>query len=167
MRYKIQDTRYKIFQIGNCPKSWNLFGDETAINHIRCTGFSVAVYPANQFQFIGHSQLINSPVGFLWNGHQPGISCILYLVSCILYLVSCIFYLVSCVRNAPCFYSLASFKRSDRVMPSKKSSIILSSRSHMGRVWQQVDREQAEGPWVVQETVARLPSVSFKIPPTV
>ena len=151
MRYKIQDTRYKIFQIGNCPKSWGLFGDETAINHIRCTGFSVPEYPAGQFQFIGHSQLKKLPGWFPLEWSPTGdilylVSCILYLVSCILYLVSCIFYLVSCVRNAPCFYSLASFKRSDRVMPSKKSSIILSSRSHMGRVWQQVDREQAEGP---------------------
>ena len=62
---------------------------------------------------------------------------------------------------------LCSSKMSCRVMDSKKSSTILSSLSHMGRVLQQALREQAEGPWVVQETVARPPSVSFKILPMV
>ena len=37
----------------------------------------------------------------------------------------------------------------------------------MGRVWQQVERLQAAAPWVVQDTGARLPSVSFKMAPTV
>ena len=42
-----------------------------------------------------------------------------------------------------------------------------SSFSHMGLVWQQVLRLQAEGPWVVQLTAARLPSVSYRMLPTV
>ena len=62
---------------------------------------------------------------------------------------------------------LLSSRRSSSVIPSKNSSIILSSRSYIGKVWQQVDREQAAGPWVVQDTVARLPSVSFRMLPTV
>ena len=37
----------------------------------------------------------------------------------------------------------------------------------MGSVWQQVDRLQAAAPWVVQDTVAREPSVSFRMEPTV
>ena len=41
-------------------------------------------------------------------------------------------------------------------MPSKNASIIWSSLTHMGLVWQQVEREQADGPCAVQETAAKL-----------
>lgn len=61
----------------------------------------------------------------------------------------------------------ASFNRSAMVIPSKKSSIILSKRSHMGFAWQHSVREQAAAPWLVQETALKLPSDSFKMLPTV
>ena len=53
------------------------------------------------------------------------------------------------------------------VMDSKKPSIMASNLSHIGLVWQQVVRLQAAGPWLVQETAERLPSVSFRMLPTV
>ena len=59
------------------------------------------------------------------------------------------------------------FSKSARVMDSKKESIMASSLSHMGLVWQQVARLQAAGPWEVQDTAARLPSVSLRMLPTV
>ena len=64
-------------------------------------------------------------------------------------------------------YPFASFSRSPMVMPSKKSSIILSSLSHMGFAWQHSVREQAAAPWLVQETALKPPSVSFRMLPTV
>ena len=47
------------------------------------------------------------------------------------------------------------------------STIIASSFSHIGFVWQQVERAHADGPWLVQETAFSEPSVSFRILPTV
>ena len=38
------------------------------------------------------------------------------------------------------YFSSVSVSRSATVMPSKKASIMASSLSHMGLVWQQVDR---------------------------
>ena len=67
-------------------------------------------------------------------------------------------------RRSPFSYF---FRRSAMVMPSKNSSIIRSSFSHMGRVSQQVSRPQALGPWQVQPVDAREPSVSLRMLPTV
>jgi hypothetical protein len=59
------------------------------------------------------------------------------------------------------------FSRSATVIPSKNSSIIRSSFSHMGSASQQVARPQALGPWVVQPVDARGPSVSLRMLPMV
>ena len=67
----------------------------------------------------------------------------------------------------PLFFTVQFASRSAMVMLSKKLSIMASSLSHMGLVWQQVAREQAAGPWVVQLTAAKDPSVSFSTDPTV
>ena len=48
-------------------------------------------------------------------------------------------------RSLSFFYAF-SFSRSASVMPSKKSSIILSSLSHMGLVWQHSVLWQEEAP---------------------
>ena len=66
------------------------------------------------------------------------------------------------------FYSeTLSLRRSARVIPSKNSSIIRSSLSHMGLAWQHSVLEQAAAPWVVQDTALKEPSVSFRMLPTV
>ena len=66
-----------------------------------------------------------------------------------------------------CFYMFSSVRMSCNVMDSKKLSTILSSLSHIGSALQQELLEQADAPCVVQDTVAREPSVSFKILPMV
>ena len=50
------------------------------------------------------------------------------------------------LRRMLLFYSFPSFSRSARVIPSKKSLIIRSSRSHMGLASQHWLREQAAAP---------------------